>query len=72
MAEQLLLFPETPEERVNREIKAFKEHIDKVRKSQYAEISTLKKHCAELKHELETLKRAMCQSNSLEPDLLSL
>jgi hypothetical protein len=58
--EQLLLFPETPVERVQREVKMLREQSEKVRKSQYAKIGAIAKQCDETIHELKTLKEAIC------------
>ncbi len=59
---QLLLFPETREEKLQREVTELRICLEKVRKSQFAKIGAVKKDCDYLKHELETLKSALCRS----------
>jgi hypothetical protein len=59
---QLLLFPESKEERMFREIKELKDQCERVRKSQYAKIGQLTKMYQETKHELDTLKIAICKN----------
>lgn len=61
MSEQLLLFEESREEKLEREVQRLKEQSDKVRKSLYAKHGELMKLYLEQKHELETLKAAICK-----------
>lgn len=67
--EQLLLFQESREEKLEREVKNIREHCEKVRKSQYAKLGELKKLYLENKYELDTLKAAICKTTvvSLPP-----
>ena len=64
--EQLPLFPETMEERLERQIEEMKAQSDKVRKSQFAKISYLLKTLEETRHDLDTLKQALCRSKDNE------
>ena len=59
--EQLMLFEETKEEMMLREIKEMKDSANKVRKSQFAKISTMTKIINDLKAEHETFLSAMCR-----------
>jgi len=58
--EQLLLFQETKEERLEKEIRNLRDSLEKVRKGQFAKIGELTRMYQETRHELETLKVAMC------------
>ena len=58
---QLLLIPESNEERLERQIQELKDQVDKVRKGQYAKIGALAKMYQETKFELETLKECICK-----------
>lgn len=61
MFEQLELFEESFEEKLERKVKCVEEKFDKVRKSLYAKQSELLKLCEEQKYELEILKSALCR-----------
>lgn len=63
--EQLLLWQESKEEKLEREVKNLREQCEKVRKSQYAKIGELKKLYMDQKYEIDTLKAAMCRSTEL-------
>lgn len=58
--EQLLLIPESREERLEREVQQLREQCDKIRKSQYAKIGELKKMYFDLHHEYQTLRLSIC------------
>lgn len=58
---QLELLLESREDRLEREVKTLREQCDKVRKSQFAKISELKKLNDETRYELETIKMALCK-----------
>lgn len=60
--EQLLLFPETREDKLEREMADLKKSCEKVRKGQFAKIGELTKMYYETKYELETLKEAICRT----------
>jgi hypothetical protein len=62
MNPQLEFFPKTVEEECLTQMEEFKKHLDKIRKSLYARDSQLRKEFNETKHELMTLKQAMCQN----------
>ncbi len=62
MSKQLSLFPEDPQEKLFREMQDLRKQCERVRKSQFAKIAELTKLYHETKHELETLKVAMCRS----------
>jgi hypothetical protein len=58
--DQLLLFEDSREERLEREVKRLSDQCERVRKSQYAKIGELTKMYHETRHELEILKAAIC------------
>lgn len=58
---QLELLLESREDRLEREVKMLREQCDKVRRSQFAKLSELKKQNDEVKYELENLKLALCK-----------
>ncbi len=60
--EQLYLYERNTEEKIRDEIKELKESISRIRKGQYAKIGALHKMYQETKHELETLKAAICRN----------
>lgn len=62
--EQLYLFHEVKEERLEQEIKELKLSHEKMRKSLYARHGSLHKMLDETRHELEMLKLAMMRGNS--------
>ena len=66
MREQLLLFQESREERIEREMISLKAQCDRIRKSQFAKIGELNKKYLDTQHELETLKAALCKNMDLE------
>ena len=68
--EQLTLFAESREERLEREVIALRSQCDKVRKSQYAKISEVKKIVTELQYELDALKTAICRTRGDSYDTL--
>ncbi len=59
--QQLQMFPESVQERLEREVIKLREQQDKVRKSQFAKIGELKKMYEETRHDLDTLKSAICR-----------
>jgi phage shock protein A len=63
-AEQLLLFPETLEEKTDRQLREMRAQNDKVRKALFARHGELVKMYLEQKHELETLKAAICKTKT--------
>jgi hypothetical protein len=63
MNQQLDFWPKTREEYIEEEIIKLRKDSDKMRKSQYAKISELRKLCNETKYELETLKSALCRDD---------
>ena len=62
--QQLLMFPESREEKLEREVMKLQEQHDKVRKSQFAKIGEIKKMCDETRHELDTLRQAICRGDT--------
>ena len=58
---QLAFIEDPPEIRMQREINALKEHVDKVRKSQYAKLGKLTKMYEEIKREHEEFKATLCR-----------
>ena len=66
--EQLLLFQESPVEKLQREMQLVKESCNKSRKGQFAKIGSLTKEIQDLRADLEILKRGVCQQRiSLVP-----
>lgn len=59
---QLMFFEETCEEKLMNEIKDLRESINRIRKGQFAKIGELNRLYLETKHELETLKHAICRN----------
>lgn len=66
MNNQLMLFPETEEMNLKKEIEKLKLQIDNSRKSQFGKISEMKKMYEEIRHELEVLKLNICKGRILE------
>lgn len=64
--EQLILIPETFEERLERKMKEIINQSEKVRKSQYAKITNLTKVLQETKHKLECLEESLCRCKNNE------
>lgn len=62
--EQLLLFEESREEKLEREVKRLKEQTEKIRKGIYAKHGELYKLYLEQKQELDILKTAICRGVS--------
>ena len=63
---QLELFPETPEQRLSREVDRLRGSLDKMRKSLHAKNGELSKHYSELKHKMEVLERDICRTKVSE------
>lgn len=63
MAEQLLLWEDTKEEILERQIQKLKESQDKTRRGWFAENASLKKQVKELEHRFNTLEMALCRCN---------
>ena len=61
--EQLTLWSESREEKLEREMKELRESHEKVRKGQFAKISQLAKMYSQLEHEFEILKQSICRSS---------
>lgn len=61
MSEQLLLFPDPVEERVERQYNRLEQRMEQMRKSQYARLGEMKRLLEENRHEIETLKAAICK-----------
>lgn len=59
--EQLLLFQESKEERLEREVQRLKEQCENVRKGQFAKIGKLNKLYEDLSRELEIIKIGICK-----------
>jgi hypothetical protein len=58
---QLLIFPETQEESMRREINEMRISLDKQRRAQFAQLADLKKMYWDLSQEYENLKKAICR-----------
>ena len=63
MAEQLLLFPESYEEKQERRFEKLESSQNKLRKGLYGENNLLKKEVNELKRKLEFLEAHICKGN---------
>ncbi len=63
---QLLLFPETKEEELERRLEDLKRQTDKMRKALFARHGELMKLYLEQRHELETLKEAICKNSMIK------
>lgn len=59
---QLEFFPESEEEKQNKEIEKIKKDLDKIRKGHYARGNELKKEVDELRHMYQTLVMALCKN----------
>lgn len=57
--EQLMLFYEPTEQRLEREVDLLRKEVGKVRRGSYARLAELTKCYMETRYELETLKKAM-------------
>lgn len=57
--QQLLMFQESREDRLEREMMKLREQHDRVRKSQFAKIGELEKMYEETRHDLDLLKLAI-------------
>ena len=66
MADQLLLFEESLEGKLLREVRELKESLNKVRKGQFAKIGELKKMYQSVYDDLEIIKSGLCK-NELKP-----
>lgn len=58
---QLLLFEESKEKKLEREVQKLREQSEKVRKSLFAKYGHLYKLYLDQKYEMDTLKEAMCR-----------
>lgn len=61
---QLCLFEETQEEKFDKRMKELEDKLERQRKGQFAKIGALTKMYNETRHELETLKSAICKGVS--------
>jgi len=64
--EQLLLFEESLEGKLLREVKELKESVSKIRKGQFAKIGELRKMYQALHDDLEIIKAGLCKGE-LQP-----
>jgi hypothetical protein len=69
MEEQLFLFQESKEERLEREVKRLIEQSEKVRKSLYSRLCAQNKLLTELKNDLDILTANICKKK--EPNLFN-
>jgi len=61
MIEQLSLFEESKEEKLQREMKTLQDKFEKFRRTMFAREAEFKKMYHELKHEYEWLKLSLCK-----------
>ena len=66
MMEQLLLFEESLEGKLLREVKELKESVNKIRKGQFAKIGELGKICRDLSERMDIIEAGLCKAN-LDP-----
>lgn len=66
MCEQLLLFCDSEEEQLRREVDRLRDQCDRLRKSLHAKHGRLEKMLEENRHELESIKRAICLGQKIE------
>lgn len=59
---QLEFWPETESEKLSRKCDMLERQIDKMRKSQFALISEVKKLTNQNRHDLDVLKSAICKN----------
>lgn len=64
MEQQLLIFKENQEERLEREMKSLREQSEKVRKKLFAENGKLRKMYEDLHHDHEMWKSSVCKSRN--------
>jgi len=62
--EQLMLWYEPTEQRLEREVDLLRKEVGKVRRSAFARTAELTKAYLETRYELETLKKAMQMKNN--------
>jgi hypothetical protein len=60
--EQLLLFEDTKEEQLKREIKDLKEKYEKSRKAQFAKLGELNKLYNDLNYEFDIFRKLICNN----------
>ncbi len=65
--EQLLLFQESLEGKLLREVAELKESVNKVRKGQFAKIGELGKICKELSARMDIIEQNICKV-ALQPE----
>ncbi len=66
MNNQYLLDLDSKEERLSRQVDILTAKLDLYRKGMHASLGSLKKQNDELKHEIETLKRAISRGESIQ------
>lgn len=63
MQEQLLLFQDPPEIRMQREIDKLNSKHDKLRKAQFSKLTELEKLYKEVRYDLDFIKAGICKNN---------
>jgi hypothetical protein len=69
VSQQLQLFPESREERLEREVESLRKDLSTLRRGLFARHSELSKKYQETIYEFEMLKGAICKSKSLNTTL---
>lgn len=64
--EQLLLFQDSQEDQLRREVKTLKEKYEKSRRAQFAKLGELSKLYNDLNHEFDVFRRFICGSENLK------
>ena len=65
---QLRLIPESPEEKIFRELKEMKLTQKKTNRSQFAKIADVKREIDQLRFEFEELKSALCKYQKIQQE----
>lgn len=65
---QLSLFEESLDQKFERELNNLKGQYEKMRKTFFAKHSELMKLCLDQKHELDTLRTALCHNSILKDE----
>lgn len=61
--EQLLLFEESLEGKLLREVRELKESVNKIRKGQFARLGELGKICKELSERMDIIEAGLCKAD---------
>jgi hypothetical protein len=65
-SDQLQLFPESKEDRLQREVLLLRDQLDRIRRAQFAKIGEISKKYNELMNEFIQLKESICRTHTLK------